>query len=384
MKPLLSNLTFRRLTVYGTSLFSVPIQSIINNYAKHSPKCKLARLISSNKLSPKLNHGGVNPVIFNNLAFKNVKKLCNTKKNKCYQDNMPWLIIAGLGFVAGSGDYTPDQVKKFVKSCQRGNVGEVSKHLKNGADPNSRHPLGWAALHVAAMNGNGEVAEELLKAGADPNLPEEYRNIYHTAQEKRMHSIDVQVSRQQDFSDELNLRANFRGCTPLHYAVLADDIGVINLLLEGGADPLRNNDYGKTPLDYAHGPKVRDILKKFAVIYEEKRQKQEAEERKKFPLEKRMKEFIVGQEGAITTVAGAIRRKENGWIDDEHPLVFLFLGSSGIGKTELAKQVARYLHKDSKKAFVRLDMSEYQEKHEVAKLIGSPPGKKFVIVTSIY
>jgi ATP-dependent Clp protease ATP-binding subunit ClpB len=59
-------------------------------------------------------------------------------------------------------------------------------------------------------------------------------------------------------------------------------------------------------------------------------------------------------------VASAIRRKENGWIDDEHPLVFLFLGSSGIGKTELAKQIANYLHKGNKKAFIRLDMSEYQ------------------------
>ena len=65
------------------------------------------------------------------------------------------------------------------------------------------------------------------------------------------------------------------------------------------------------------------------------------------------------------------RRKENGWIDDEHPLVFLFLGSSGIGKTELAKRVAAYLYKPDnlKKAFIRLDMSEYQEKHEVAKLV---------------
>lgn len=70
----------------------------------------------------------------------------------------------------------------------------------------------------------------------------------------------------------------------------------------------------------------------------------------------------------------AIRRRENGWYDEEHPLVFLFLGSSGIGKTELAKQVARYLHKDNKKGFIRLDMSEYQEKHEVAKMIGAPPG----------
>lgn len=74
----------------------------------------------------------------------------------------------------------------------------------------------------------------------------------------------------------------------------------------------------------------------------------------------------------------AIRRKENGWIDEEHPLVFLFLGSSGIGKTELAKQLAAYIHKNKPESFIRLDMSEYQEKHEVAKLIGAPPGYNFI------
>ena len=82
--------------------------------------------------------------------------------------------------------------------------------------------------------------------------------------------------------------------------------------------------------------------------YEERKKKIEMEERRKFPLEQRLKEFIVGQEGPITTIASAIRRKESGWIDEEHPLVFLFLGSSGIGKTELAKQVSKYLHKDNK------------------------------------
>ena len=301
-------------------------------------------------------------------------KLSHLRQISYRTGNWPWLAIAGLAFVGGSDGFTSDQLKKFLKACQRGDVYDVLQYIKNGADPNSRHPLGWAALHVAAMNGNGEVVEQLIKAGADVNLPEDYTNIYQTAQEKRMHSIDVMVSRQADFSDDLNLRANFRGCTALHYAVLADDIGVISVLLDAGADPLRANYYGKTPLDYAPNDKIKGVLKKYAEIYAEKRQKHEAEERRKFPLEKRMKEFIVGQEGAITTVAGAIRRKENGWIDDEHPLVFLFLGSSGIGKTELAKQVARYLHKDNKKAFVRLDMSEYQEKHEVAKLIGSPPG----------
>ena len=59
------------------------------------------------------------------------------------------------------------------------------------------------------------------------------------------------LHRESEFSDELNLRANFRGCTALHYAVLADDPAIVNMLLEAGADPLKANDYGRTPLDYA-------------------------------------------------------------------------------------------------------------------------------------
>ncbi|NXL68649.1 CLPB protein, partial [Chordeiles acutipennis] len=74
----------------------------------------------------------------------------------------------------------------------------------------------------------------------------------------------------------------------------------------------------------------------------------------------------------------AIRRKENGWYDEEHPLVFLFLGSSGIGKTELAKQTAKYIHKDVKKSFVPgTHPSAFPcpvASSQVAKFIGSPPG----------
>ena len=135
--------------------------------------------------------------------------------------------------------------------------------------------------------------------------------------------------------------------------MLADDPAIVNLLLEAGADPLRSNDYGRTPLDYARDPDIKRLLEKYAALHKEKMTRLEAEERRRFPLEKRLKELIVGQEGAINTVAAAIRRKENGWTDEEHPLVFLFLGSSGIGKTELAKQIAQYLHKDDKRAFVR-------------------------------
>merc|ERR1719300_2128137 len=84
-----------------------------------------------------------------------------------------------------------------------------------------------------------------------------------------------------------------------------------------------------------------------------------------FPLENQLKKKIVGQLKPIHSVASAIRRKQNGWHDEDHPLVFLFLGSSGVGKTELAKTVAKCLFKEDPEAFIRIDMSEFQHKHEV-------------------
>uniref|UniRef100_A0A8B9J7B8 ClpB homolog, mitochondrial AAA ATPase chaperonin n=1 Tax=Astyanax mexicanus TaxID=7994 RepID=A0A8B9J7B8_ASTMX len=216
------------------------------------------------------------------------------------------------------------------------------------------------------------VVKVLLESGADPNLGDEFSSVYGTARDKGVHSLEeFDFDREDEFSSRLSSRASFRGCTSLHYAVLADDPRTVRMLLEAGADPLQTNELGHTPLAYAKEGEMHTLLKEWEG---KEKQKREAEERRRFPLERRLKEHIIGQEGAINTVASAIRRKENGWYDEEHPLVFLFLGSSGIGKTELAKQVARYMHKDIKKGFIRMDMSEFQEKHEVAKFIGSPPG----------
>ena len=91
-------------------------------------------------------------------------------------------------------------------------------------------------------------------------------------------------------------------------------------------------------------------------------------------LEARLKSVVVAQEDAIKTVISAITRRESGLTCEGRPLVLLFLGSSGIGKTVMAKELVRYVHQNISKGFIRLDMSEYQEKHSVAKLIGSPPG----------
>ncbi|XP_078102503.1 mitochondrial disaggregase [Sander vitreus] len=262
----------------------------------------------------------------------------------------------------------------LLEAARTNNSEDVARLVKEGVDPNHRHRLGWTALMVAAINRQHSVVKVLLEAGADPNSGDHFNNVYDTSREKGIHSLEVLVSREDEFSSRLSSRAGFRGCTALHYATLADDPRTVRMLLEAGANPLQTNGLGHTARAYAKEGEVSTVLQEFEGKFQEAQARREAEERRRFPLERRLKEHIIGQEGAINTVASAIRRKENGWYDEEHPLVFLFLGSSGIGKTELAKQVARYMHKDIKKGFIRMDMSEFQEKHEVAKFIGSPPG----------
>ncbi len=91
-------------------------------------------------------------------------------------------------------------------------------------------------------------------------------------------------------------------------------------------------------------------------------------------LEAKLHERVVGQDEAVSSVAGAIRRNRAGLSDPDRPIgSFLFLGPTGVGKTELAKALAEYLF-DSEKAMVRIDMSEYMEKFSVQRLIGAPPG----------
>ncbi|MBE2231030.1 MAG: ATP-dependent chaperone ClpB [Chitinophagaceae bacterium] len=100
----------------------------------------------------------------------------------------------------------------------------------------------------------------------------------------------------------------------------------------------------------------------------------QSEREKLLRLEDHLHERVVGQEEAITAVADAIRRSRAGLQDPKKPIgSFIFLGTTGVGKTELAKALAEYLF-DDESMMTRIDMSEYQEKHTVSRLVGAPPG----------
>ena len=100
----------------------------------------------------------------------------------------------------------------------------------------------------------------------------------------------------------------------------------------------------------------------------------EGEVKKLVQMEDRLRERVVGQDDALTIVANAIRRSRAGLSDPKRPIgSFIFLGPTGVGKTETARALAEFLF-DDEQALVRIDMSEYMEKHAVARLIGAPPG----------
>jgi len=100
----------------------------------------------------------------------------------------------------------------------------------------------------------------------------------------------------------------------------------------------------------------------------------ESEMRKLIEMEDRLHERVIGQHAAVEAVSNALRRSRAGLQDPDQPIgTFLFMGPTGVGKTELARALAEFMF-DSEQAMVRIDMSEYMEKHSVSRLVGAPPG----------
>lgn len=258
--------------------------------------------------------------------------------------------VAALSLLAAERNY--DEIQLFLATMS-GDIEQVDKAVReNGAE--CRHPGGWTPLMTAAVNCRPAVLDLLIRRGARVATPDLYNGAEVDDVRRR--------AREDHFSDRLNPHAPYRGWTALHYAALVDCEPCVRALLAAGADPATADERGKKPLGLARvGSPVAGQLAR-------------ASAREREPLEMRLSRRVLGQGAAVKAAACALRRRAAGWRGGERPLVMLFVGGSGVGKTELAKTIASELHGADGRGFVRLDMSEYQERHEAAKLIGAPPG----------
>lgn len=136
---------------------------------------------------------------------------------------------------------------------------------------------------------------------------------------------------------------------------------------------LEENQQGKTLIkEEVTNEDIAEVVAKWTGIPVTKMLQSERE--KLLKLEEELHKRVVGQEEAIQAVSDAVRRSRAGLQDQKRPIgTFLFLGTTGVGKTELAKALAEYLF-DDENAMTRIDMSEYQERHSVSRLVGAPPG----------
>ncbi len=206
------------------------------------------------------------------------------------------------------------------------------------------------------------------------NLEEEAKGLRgHWEEEKRVIS-GIKDSRRSIEAlktelEEVNRRADFQRAAEIEYG----EIPALEKKISAFSDELKEVQSDRKMLnEEVESEMIAEIISKWTGIPVTKML--ESERIKLLRLEEELGRRVVGQREAIEAVSNAIRRSRAGLQDQNRPIgSFIFLGSTGVGKTELGKALAEYLFSDDS-AMVRIDMSEYQEKHSVSRLIGAPPG----------
>ena len=229
-----------------------------------------------------------------------------------------------------------EALKKEKDDASKQRVGAIEKEL---ADLNERHSKAKAqwqnekdVLHVA-QKGKEELEQLKLEA-------ERYERMGELEKVAKIRYGDIPAKEKALKEAELKLKEMQGGKKMLHEEVTADEIA--------------------------------EIVSRWTGIPVSKMM--EGEKAKLLKLEDHLHQRVIGQDNAISAVANAVRRARSGLQDPNRPTgSFIFLGPTGVGKTELAKTLAQFLF-DDEHALVRIDMSEYMEKHAVARLIGAPPG----------
>lgn len=209
-----------------------------------------------------------------------------------------------------------------------------------------------------------EIAEQREVADA---LRARWQNEQRAIAERR--ALKEQIEKTKLEIEQAERKADLEAAARLRYGTLRELEAKLSaqqsaLTQLQGEEPLLKEEVG--------AEEVARIVSKWSGVPVSKLLQGEVE--KLLQMEANLHKRVIGQDEAIRVVSNAVRRSRSGLQDPNRPIgSFLFLGPTGVGKTELARALAEFLF-DDEKAMVRIDMSEYQEKHSVARLIGAPPG----------
>ncbi len=216
----------------------------------------------------------------------------------------------------------------------------------------------------------GLIEVEIAKLERDYNDLEEIWKTEKAAAQGSAH-VKEEIDRTRHQIDELKRRGDFNAVAELQYGKLPE---LEKRLKEAQATETGKAKAGRPQLlrTMVGAEEIAEVVSRATGIPVSKLMQGERD--KLLQMEDKLHDRVVGQDEAITAVADAIRRSRAGLSDPNRPLgSFLFLGPTGVGKTELCKALAGFLF-DSDDHMIRVDMSEYMEKHSVSRLIGAPPG----------
>ncbi len=233
---------------------------------------------------------------------------------------------------------------------------EIEKQaLKKEDDPNSKERLGVLEKELAEIREKSNALKATWKKEKDA--------IARTrALKEKIDQLKIEEQAEER-------KGNLQRVAEIRYGLLRQSEQELAKLTAASGDGARANRMLKEEVDEED---VARIVSKWTGIPVAKML--EGEVKKLVNMEDRLRHRIIGQDPALERVANAIRRSRAGLSDPKRPIgSFIFLGPTGVGKTELARALAEFLF-DDEHAMLRIDMSEYMEKHSVARLIGAPPG----------